>query len=118
VPGKPGYVAHAWASMSDAVGWIRGAGGTAVLAHPGRYRVVGSELRELIETFKVHGGRGIEVLSSAHTAAQVAEFSGIARVYGLLASAGSDYHGPGESHLDLGDLPELPAGLTPVWTAW
>ncbi|HSV19743.1 MAG TPA: 3',5'-nucleoside bisphosphate phosphatase [Casimicrobiaceae bacterium] len=118
VPGKPGYVPHAWATMGDALAWIRGAGGTAVLAHPGRYALHGSALRELIGEFRDCGGRGIEVLSSSHTAAQVAEFSGIARVHGLLASAGSDYHGPGESYLDLGDLPEMPAGLTPVWTAW
>jgi hypothetical protein len=41
-----------------------------------------------------------------------------ARTFGLLASCGSDYHGPGESWLDLGDLPELPVGVTPVWTRW
>ena len=118
VPGKPGYVPHAWAQMSDALGWIAGAGGTAVLAHPGRYRLSPGELRRMIREFRDAGGRGIEILSSAHTAAQVAEFSGIARVFGLLGSAGSDYHGPGESLLDLGDLPPLPAGVTPVWAAW
>ena len=31
---------------------------------------------------------------------------------------GSDYHGPGESHVDVGDLPDLPAGLVPVWKTW
>jgi len=77
-----------------------------------------SELRRMIGEFRDAGGRAIEILSSAHTAAQVAEFSGIARVFGLLGSAGSDYHGPGESVLDLGDLPPLPAGVTPVWTQW
>jgi predicted metal-dependent phosphoesterase TrpH len=118
VPGKPGYVPHAWAELGQALSWIADAGGTAVLAHPGRYRLSPSELRDMIGEFRDRGGRGIEVLSSAHNAAQVAEFSGIARVYGLLASCGSDYHGPGESHLDLGDLPPLPAGTTPVWTAW
>jgi len=118
VPGKPGYVRHAWATMSEALGWIVGAGGTAVLAHPGRYRLTPGELRCMIGEFRDAGGRGIEVMSSSHTAAQVAEFCGIARTFGLLASAGSDYHGPGESHLDLGDLPPMPAGVTPVWTAW
>jgi predicted metal-dependent phosphoesterase TrpH len=118
VPGKPGYVAHAWATMTEALGWINESGGTAVLAHPGRYRLTPGELRRMIGEFRDAGGRGIEVMSSAHTDAQVAEFCGIARVFGLLASAGSDYHGPGESHLDLGDLPPMPAGVTPVWTAW
>ena len=116
--GKPGYVPHAWASMQDALSWIRGAGGQAVLAHPGRYRIGSTGMKRLIAEFREHGGTGIEVLSSSHTAAQAAEFATLARVFGLLASCGSDYHGPGESWLDLGDLPPLPAGVTPVWTAW
>jgi len=117
-PGKPGYVPHAWASMRDALSWIRGAGGQAVLAHPGRYKVGASGMKRLIAEFREEGGTGIEVLSSSHTSAQAAEFATLARVYGLLASCGSDYHGPGESWLDLGDLPPMPAGVTPVWTAW
>lgn len=117
-PGKPGYVAHAWAQMGDALTWIRAAGGQPVLAHPGRYKLTQTALRRLITEFHMHGGIGIEVLSSAHTAAQVAEFAGVARAFGLRASCGSDYHGPGESRLDLGDLPPLPAGLTPIWDDW
>jgi predicted metal-dependent phosphoesterase TrpH len=37
VKGKPGYVPHQWAVLADAISWIRGSGGVAVLAHPGRY---------------------------------------------------------------------------------
>ena len=118
VPGKPGYVAHDWATLEQAIGWIHAAGGQAVLAHPGRYKVSDSGLRRLLGDFRDAGGDGIEVLSSAHTAAQFAQFAALARVYGLLASCGSDYHGPGESFMDLGDLPPLPAGITPVWASW
>ena len=39
VPGRPGYVAHSWTSLERAVRWICGAGGLAVVAHPGRYRL-------------------------------------------------------------------------------
>jgi hypothetical protein len=35
----------------------------------------------------------------------------------LLASRGSDFHSPDESHVDLGTLPPLPGKLTPVWEA-
>ena len=118
VPGRPGYVAHDWATLGQAIGWIHAAGGQAVLAHPGRYKVSDSGLRRLLADFRDAGGDGIEVLSSAHTAAQYAQFATLARVYGLLASCGSDYHGPGESFMDLGDLPPLPAGVTPVWARW
>jgi hypothetical protein len=118
VPGKPGYVRHAWATLAEAIGWIHGSGGQAVIAHPGRYKVSPTALRRLIAEFRDLGGDGIEVLSAAHTPAQATEFATLARVHGLLASTGSDYHGPGESWLDLGDLPDLPVGVVPVWSRW
>jgi predicted metal-dependent phosphoesterase TrpH len=117
-PGKPGYVKHEWATLPNAVQWIHAAGGQAVLAHPGRYKVSPTGMRRLLGEFCAAGGDGIEVLSSSHTAAQYAEYATYARTFGLLASCGSDYHGPGESWLDLGDLPPLPAGVTPVWSRW
>jgi predicted metal-dependent phosphoesterase TrpH len=117
-PGKPGYVQHAWATLPQAVEWIHVAGGQAVVAHPGRYKVTATGMRRLLGEFCDAGGDGIEVLSSSHTVAQYAEYATYARTFGLLASCGSDYHGPGESWLDLGDLPELPAGTTPVWSKW
>jgi 3',5'-nucleoside bisphosphate phosphatase len=116
--GKPGYVAHAWATLPDAVAWIHAAGGLAVIAHPGRYRVTATGMRRLLSEFRDAGGDGIEVHSSSHTAAQFTEYATYARAYGLLASIGSDYHGPGESYIDLGGLPPLPSGVDPVWTRW
>lgn len=117
VRGKPGYVAHQWATLAQAIGWIHAAGGQAVLAHPGRYNVDG-KIRELLAEFRDTGGDAIEVLSSSHTPAQYTEFARYARVFGMLASSGSDFHGPGESWADLGDMPRLPAGVTPVWKDW
>jgi predicted metal-dependent phosphoesterase TrpH len=118
VPGKPGHVPHAWASVSTAIEWIHAAGGQAVLAHPGRYKVSASGMRELLGEFRDAGGDGIEVLSPSHTSAQIATFARHARTFGLTASSGSDYHGPRESWVDLGDMPPLPAGVTPVWQNW
>jgi predicted metal-dependent phosphoesterase TrpH len=117
-PGKPGYVKHAWATLTDAVGWIHAAGGVAVIAHPGRYKISPTGMQRLLGEFRDAGGDGIEVLSPSHTPAQFAEYSTYARLYGLAASCGSDYHGPGEGWLDLGDLPDLPAGVTPIWSRW
>jgi len=123
VKGKPGYVTHEWASLSDAVSWITGSGGVAVLAHPGRYTVgrkpMGKPtLRELLREFMEFGGRSIEVVSGSHTTQQCAEAARYAVEFGLLASCGSDYHGPGESYRELGQLPEFPMGCRPVWEAW
>jgi predicted metal-dependent phosphoesterase TrpH len=117
-PGKPGYVEHVWASLADVVAWIHGAGGQAVLAHPGRYKVSRAAMQELLAEFKDRGGDAIEVTTSSHTPAQYAEYATYALRFGFLASCGSDYHGPGESWMDFGDLPPIPAGLTPVWRAW
>ena len=114
--GKPGYVEHAWATLEDALRWIVGAGGMAVIAHPGRYRLSQVERRELFAAFRDLGGRGIEVLSGSHKDDEVREFSRIAREFGFLASRGSDFHGPGESWVDLGRMPDLPEDLTPVWS--
>jgi predicted metal-dependent phosphoesterase TrpH len=116
--GKPGYVPHAWISLSQAVSWIHAAGGQAVVAHPGRYKLVPSELRLLLGEFRDLGGDAVEVVSPSHTRAQYDEFAALARAYGLRGSCGSDFHAPGESRMDLGELPPLPVGVDPVWTHW
>jgi len=114
--GKPGYVPHSWASLEEALDWIHGAGGIAVVAHPGRYRASRDELRKIFDAFKALGGEAIEVLSGSQGPADTHEFAKIAREYGFLASRASDFHGPGESWVDLGKMPALPEGLTPVWS--
>jgi len=118
VPGRPGYVAHRWATLADAVRWIVGAGGVAVIAHPGRYKLSRPDMRRFLGEFKDLGGRGIEVLSGSHTPEHVAVYGRFAAEYGFLASRGSDFHGPGESYVDLGRLPPLPDGLKPVWAVF
>jgi predicted metal-dependent phosphoesterase TrpH len=123
VKGKPGYVAHQWADLQDAINWIRGSGGIAVLAHPGRYtagrKAMGkTTMLELLEEFTEMGGKAIEVVTGSHTPPQYAEFARYATEFGLLSSCGSDYHGPGESYRDLGRLPDLPLECKPVWSAW
>lgn len=113
--GKPGFVPHRWASLRDAVRWIDDAGGMAVIAHPARYRFTANEEHALFSEFKAHGGRGVEVVTGSHSAAEALRYAEVAQEYGLAASRGSDFHSPDESHTDLGALPELPGQLTPVW---
>jgi len=115
--GKPGYVPHRWAALGDAVRWITGAGGLAVIAHPGRYRFTPNEEYALFTEFITHGGRGVEVITGSHGAADYLKYTDMALEFGLLASRGSDFHSPEESHTDLGTLPDLPGRLTPVWSA-
>ena len=113
--GKPGYVPHRWATLKDAVTWITGAGGMAVIAHPARYKFTPNEEYALFTEFKAHGGRGVEVVTGSHSAAEYITYAQAAKEYGLAASRGSDFHSPDESHTELGTLPLLNKELTPVW---
>jgi hypothetical protein len=116
--GNPGYVPHQWAELADAVRWITGAGGVAVIAHPGRYSRFSATVEYALFTeFVGHGGRGVEVITGSHSEAERLRYADMALEFGLLASRGSDFHSPEESRTDLGALPELPGRLMPVWQA-
>jgi len=115
IEGKPGYVPHRWASLGNAVRWITEAGGMAIIAHPARYKFSANEEFALFSEFKAHGGRGVEVVTGSHSAAEYVTYAAMAKEFGLAASRGSDFHSPDESHTDLGTLPLLPGQLTPVW---
>jgi predicted metal-dependent phosphoesterase TrpH len=122
--GRPGHVPGNWAPLAQAVAWIRGAGGQAVLAHPARYKLSAGKLRKLLGEFRECGGEAIEVVSGNHDAEAVRHFADVARTSGFLASMGSDYHGPendaahAKPWADLGRLPPLPDGCVPVWERW
>jgi predicted metal-dependent phosphoesterase TrpH len=116
--GKPGYVPHRWATLAEAVGWIRKAGGIPVIAHPGRYRFTPVAEGALFDEFKQLGGNTIEVVTGSHTPDQYQTYAELARRYGFLASRGTDFHAPGEARVEFDKLPPLPAGVTPVWHDW
>lgn len=117
VEGKPGYVPHRWATLRNAVRWICDAGGMAIIAHPSRYKFSPTLEYALFSEFKAHGGRGVEVVCGSHTAADVVKYMGMAQEFDMLASRGSDFHAPDESHVEFGALPPLPGHLNPVWLA-
>jgi predicted metal-dependent phosphoesterase TrpH len=112
---KPGFVPHRWASLENAVKWITGAGGVAVIAHPARYGFTANEEFALFTEFKQHGGLGVEVVTGSHSSADALQYAETALEFELAASRGSDFHSPDESHTDLGTLPWLPGQLKPVW---
>lgn len=116
--GKPGYVATRWADFGVAIGWIREAGGAAVLAHPQRYQLTGSWLRRLLAEFKEAGGVAMEVVSGTGGPGDIQSSAEYARRFDLLGSCGSDFHSPDHLWPKLGRLPPLPAGLVPVWSLW
>ncbi len=118
VKGKPGYVEHQWASLEDAMAWIVGSGGVAVIAHPGRYDLGRVTMLELMHEFRALGGAAIEVVTGSHTVDQYQEFAKVAKSFDLASSMGSDYHGKGQTYIEMGRLPSLPSHCVPVWRDW
>lgn len=115
VKGKPGHVAGQWAKLEDAVAWVRAAGGTAVIAHPARYRLTRTKLRRLFGEFRESGGEAIEVVSGSHSLDECHTMARHASDCGMLASAGSDYHGPENPYVEIGRLRPLPHGCRALW---
>jgi predicted metal-dependent phosphoesterase TrpH len=118
VSGKPGHVAGDWASLEQAVGWIRAAGGVAAVAHPARYKLTRSKRLRLLGEFVECGGTALEVVSGSHSRDENFVMAQHAKDLRLLASTGSDYHGPESPWLELGRMPRLPDGCIPVWQDW
>ncbi len=118
VKGKPGFVDHQWMTLEEAVSLINASGGSAVIAHPGRYDLGTINMLLLMHEFRSLGGAAIEVVTGSHTPPQFQQFAKIAHKFSLKCSIGSDYHGPGLSYMAMGNVPELPAGCVPVWDDW
>ena len=116
--GRPGDVPQRWAGLAEAVGWIRDAGGVAVLAHPGRYRLADAAQWTMLSQFRACGGGALELVTGAHSREQVQRFAGAARHFGFSASRGSDFHGVQPGFTELGALAPLPEGIEPVWACW
>jgi hypothetical protein len=87
--GQPAYVERYRMEAAEAIGHVRRAGGVAVLAHPGLNRV-DDRLAELRD----QGLGGLEVWHSQHTGAQTKRYRELAEKLGLIATGGSDCHGP------------------------
>lgn len=113
--GKPGDVKAFWPELAEVVQWITDAGGIAVVAHPRKYKLTATKLRELVADFVEAGGEAIEVITSGQSSGDLGFLTELCRRESLLASRGSDFHFPGASWCELGRIPGLPEGLTPVW---
>ncbi len=116
--GKPGYVSSKWADFEEGLKWITDSGGQAVVAHPARYSMTATKRRKMLGEFIECGGVGLEVVSGSHSKGESHTMANLAKQLGLLASVGSDYHGPENRWVELGRLAPLPDGCTPIWHDW
>lgn len=113
--GQSGFVATPWVELDEAVAAVRAAGGVAVIAHPTRYGLTRRKLRQLLRDFTDAGGQGLESAMPGMTRQQHHLVAECLRDFPLAASGGSDFHSPEQRWLELGRLPALPEGATPVW---
>lgn len=115
--GKPGDVKTEWPKLDEAVTAIRAAGGTAVLAHPAKYRLTRSRLRCLANDFKAAGGNAIEVVCGPQEQGLAGRLMELARECGFSVSLGSDFHAP-LSWSRPGILADVIRDCPPVWERW
>ena len=113
--GKPAYVATNWCSVEEAIAWISDAGGVAVLAHPGKYKMTHAKLRRLGDCFAQAGGHAIEVVSGMSQRDEVNRLAKLANDLALKASVGSDFHRPGQAWQELGKTSPLPSICNALW---
>lgn len=86
--GAPAYVPRYKLSPEEGISLVREAGGVAVLAHPGVYR-----LEEAVPQWIEMGLQGIEVSHSEHSPEDEQRYRELAKNYGLIMTGGSDFHG-------------------------
>ena len=91
--GTPGFVAKEIFTPEEAIGFIKAAGGLAIVAHPSSLRLDQIRLRDYLSKLQEFGLDGIEVYNSSHDPRQVLLYQKIVTELGLLSSGGSDFHG-------------------------
>ncbi|MGI6093691.1 MAG: PHP domain-containing protein [Veillonellaceae bacterium] len=84
----PGYVPHYKLKPQQAIKLINGAGGIAVLAHPG---LIGDE--SIVLRMIEYGVCGLEVYHPKHNQEQRNKYLQLAKRYKLIVTGGSDFHG-------------------------
>ena len=112
---KPGGIRVEWKNIDEVVGWIHAAGGQAVLAHPFRYRMTNTKVKNMFLNFKEVFGDGVEVVTATSTDEEISLSNQWAEEYKLSSSCGSDYHGWKNQRIQIGSLKDLPNLDNAIW---
>lgn len=116
--GKVGDVKGFWPNLATVTEWIKNSGGTAVIAHPRKYDMTLTKLRNMLADFKEAGGEGLEVVTSGQKQGEIGLLSDVCQRMSLKGSVGSDFHSPNYAWAELGRVPKLPESVEPVWSNW
>lgn len=91
--GRPGYVDKQRLTPEDGLALVREAGWAPVLAHPVSLGLSPDDWPALLTGLVDQGLAGLEVCHPSHGPEETAFFRNLAREFGLVSTAGSDYHG-------------------------
>ena len=102
--GAAAYVDKRRLSPEDAIETILAAGGVPVLAHPKQLRISYEEAGKVFERLKTCGLGGIEAYHSSHNKTEIKHFCQLAKMFDLIVTGGSDFHGASKRYAELGML--------------
>jgi len=102
--GQPAFIERVGIAPVDVVALVARAGGVTSMAHPGKTRK-----DHLIPDLIAAGLPAIEVYHPDHDEAETARYRQMADTFNLIATGGSDYHGPGSGRDQALGVVQLPA---------
>jgi 3',5'-nucleoside bisphosphate phosphatase len=112
---KPGGVRVEWKNFDEVIAWIKSAGGKALIAHPFRYRMTHTKIKNLIRDFKDASGDGFELVNANSSEEEIYIGNQWSEDYDLLTSCGTDFHGwPNQRH-QIGYLSDMPNPKRAIW---
>ena len=113
---KPGGGRAEWKNFDEVINWIHSAGGKALIAHPFRYRMTHSKIKNMLNDFKLASGDGFEVINANSSEDEISLADQWSKDFDLLASAGSDFHGWPNQRVQIGNLADLPSNSRAIWS--
>jgi 3',5'-nucleoside bisphosphate phosphatase len=113
---KPGGVRVEWKAFDEVVHWIHSAGGRAIIAHPFRYQMTHTKIKNMIKDFKEVSGDGFEVINANSSKEEVSIGNQWSEELDLLTSSGSDFHGWPNQRAQIGNLIDMPNPKRAIWS--
>ena len=113
---KPGGVRVEWKDFKEVIKWVQSSGGKALIAHPFRYRMTNTKIKNMLIDFKEANGDGFEVINANSSDQEISLGNKWIEEYDLLASVGSDFHGWPNQRVQIGNLADLPNNSRAIWS--
>lgn len=113
--GKVADVKVNWPSIDSVIDIIHEANGVAVFAHPHKYGLTKTKIKDILSIFKNLGGDGIELINGRQDKKITDYLLRLSHKFDMACSVGSDFHSPQQTWSDLGSDLDLPSSAKPIW---